>query len=165
MAPSSRAEEVAGPAPSAPAEQGSPSLAVLDTNVWLDWLVFGDPTIDAIARSVQAGRLQVVACPEMRDELAHVLGREPFCERVAREHVLDQFDRLSLTKVACSGASPLRCTDPDDQVFLDLAVAAKARWLFSRDKALLALARRARQLHALQIIAPAQLARMQASAV
>ena len=39
-------------------------------------------------------------------------------------------------------ASPaLRCADPDDQPFIDLALAAGANWLLTRDKALLALAR------------------------
>jgi predicted nucleic acid-binding protein len=40
----------------------------------------------------------------------------------------------------------MRCTDPDDQVFIDLALACKARWLLSKDRALLKLARRARAL-------------------
>jgi len=38
----------------------------------------------------------------------------------------------------------LICRDPDDQMFIDLAVEAKARWLISRDRAVLALAKRAR---------------------
>jgi predicted nucleic acid-binding protein len=40
---------------------------------------------------------------------------------------------------------PLRCKDPDDQVFIDLALHVGARWLFTKDAALLKLARRARQ--------------------
>ncbi|MFT3859256.1 MAG: PIN domain-containing protein [Aquabacterium sp.] len=39
---------------------------------------------------------------------------------------------------------PLRCKDPDDQVFIDLALHVGAAWLFSKDAALLKLARRAR---------------------
>ncbi|MBW8810763.1 MAG: PIN domain-containing protein, partial [Lysobacter sp.] len=35
-----------------------------------------------------------------------------------------------------------RCADPDDQKFLELALAANARWLLSRDHALLVLGRR-----------------------
>ena len=38
----------------------------------------------------------------------------------------------------------LVCRDPDDQKFIDLALARNARWLISRDKALLALAKRAK---------------------
>ncbi|WP_369293093.1 PIN domain-containing protein [Klebsiella variicola] len=36
------------------------------------------------------------------------------------------------------------CRDQDDQKFIDLALDARARWLVSRDKAVLALAKRAR---------------------
>ncbi|MBN8487205.1 MAG: PIN domain-containing protein, partial [Burkholderiales bacterium] len=49
----------------------------------------------------------------------------------------------------------LRCTDPDDQKFIDFALACGARWLVSRDKAVLKLRRRALALHGLQIVHPA----------
>mgnify|MGYP000606137680 CR=1 FL=1 len=39
---------------------------------------------------------------------------------------------------------PLRCKDPDDQVFIDLALHVGAQWLFSKDAALLKLAKRAK---------------------
>jgi predicted nucleic acid-binding protein len=35
-----------------------------------------------------------------------------------------------------------RCADPDDQKFLELAFASRARWLLSKDKELLKLDRR-----------------------
>lgn len=44
------------------------------------------------------------------------------------------------------GTWRLTCTDADDQKFIDLAVARRVRWLFSRDKAVLRLTRRARTL-------------------
>ena len=53
--------------------------------------------------------------------------------------------------------APIRCRDPDDQKFIDLALARSAAWLFSRDKALLALARRARS-RGVTICPPAALA-------
>jgi hypothetical protein len=40
-------------------------------------------------------------------------------------------------------AAALSCVDPDDQGFIDLALAHRAAWLFTRDRALLDLARRA----------------------
>ena len=40
--------------------------------------------------------------------------------------------------------SRLHCSDPDDQCFIDLALAQHARWLITHDRALLRLARRAR---------------------
>ena len=38
----------------------------------------------------------------------------------------------------------LRCTDPDDQCFIDLAMSRRTPWLVTRDHALRRLARRAR---------------------
>jgi predicted nucleic acid-binding protein len=40
----------------------------------------------------------------------------------------------------------LRCTDPSDQKFVDLALSVSGTWLFSRDRAVLKLARRAAPL-------------------
>jgi predicted nucleic acid-binding protein len=51
-------------------------------------------------------------------------------------------------------ALPLRSSDPDDQVFIDLAVGQQAGWLFSRDRAILRLARRLRPL-GVQALSPA----------
>ena len=48
---------------------------------------------------------------------------------------------------------PLRCRDPDDQMFIDLALSARAQWLVTRDRALLVLARRAR-LRGVTVIRP-----------
>jgi hypothetical protein len=48
----------------------------------------------------------------------------------------------------------LPCTDPADQKFIDLAVAERAQWLLSRDKALLRLARLAGKRFALRIGTP-----------
>jgi predicted nucleic acid-binding protein len=49
----------------------------------------------------------------------------------------------------------LHCTDPDDQVFIDLALVAGARWLVTQDRALLRLARRA-ALRGVVIVPPAR---------
>lgn len=50
-------------------------------------------------------------------------------------------------------AQRLTCTDADDQKFIDLAVARRVRWLFSRDKAVLRLARRA-TAHGVTVLRP-----------
>jgi predicted nucleic acid-binding protein len=77
----------------------------------------------------------------------------------AREAATARFDAL----IQCcppwldsveGAAKPLRCSDPDDQKFLDLALRADARWLLSRDDHLLALARRARREGLFEILAP-----------
>jgi predicted nucleic acid-binding protein len=131
---------------------------VLDTNVVLAWLLFADPAVAGLAHRIEAGALRWLACARMRDELADVLGRPPFAERgTACEQALASFDRhvtLVSQDIAPAAAPGLRCADPDDQVFADLALAHGARWLYTRDKALLALAPAARR-HGVEIVAPA----------
>lgn len=141
-----------------PRPSDSPAI-VLDTNVALDWLVFADPSIADLADRIERQAWRWLACERMRDELADVLARPSFAARgVDCKQILTSFDRLSI-RVTLGVTTPpplgLKCLDPDDQVFIDLAVERKARWLFTRDKALLALARSARRL-GLGIMAPAR---------
>ncbi len=119
---------------------------VLDTNAVLDWLVFADPAMQALGAAVQAAQVQWVACPRMREELAHMAGRTSLARwKPDSERTLAVFDRYAyLAPDPATAPLSSRCTDPDDQVFIDLALAAGARWLVTRDKALLKLARRCR---------------------
>ena len=111
-------------------------------------LQLADPHRDArqfgLARTVEAGQLRWLSCPRMRDELTRTL-RYPALVRWQpdSERVLTTFDRLSQScpNPAPSAANPA-CTDTDDQVFIDLALAEGASWLVTRDRALLKLARR-----------------------
>jgi predicted nucleic acid-binding protein len=129
--------------------------AVLDTNVVLDWLLFADPAVLALAAAVMSGRVRWLATTAMRDELASVLARGLAATReVDAAALLAAWDAHAQLQAA-SPAQSLRCSDPDDQKFIDLAVAAGARWLVSRDRAVLALARRAAP-SGLTILGPAQ---------
>lgn len=128
---------------------------VIDTNVVLDWLLFDDPSVRALAAAVQACRVDWIATADMRDELAHVLERGLAAQHGVRaEAVLAAFDTRvrSVPRPQPLGAGWL-CSDPDDQKFVDLARDAGARWLLSRDRAVLKLARRARAA-GWQIITP-----------
>jgi len=119
---------------------------VLDTNTVLDWLVFQDPGVAAVATAIQGGNLRWLACAAMRDELARTLGYRSLARwKPDSERTLAMFDRYT-TLLPPPPPAPLnlRCSDPDDQVFLDLSLAHKACWLLSHDRALLRLARRAR---------------------
>ena len=140
---------------SRPAAEGSvPSRLVLDTNVWLDWLVFADPAAAPIRAAVSAGRAAVYvdeACDaELARVLAYPLGGHTLdaagqaaalaeCRRFAQ-----RVERQSLTGDAIrpSAASLPRCRDPDDQKFLELAALVQAALLITKDAALLELARR-----------------------
>jgi predicted nucleic acid-binding protein len=119
---------------------------VLDTNALFDWLLFCDPGMAALSAAIVNGRVRWVATVSRRDEFVHVLARgrlaaAPPAERVRLETAWDR--HCTECAPAPSAASRLRCTDPDDQKFLDLAIATGARWLVSRDRALLKLGRRA----------------------
>jgi len=120
---------------------------VLDTNVWLDWLVFEDPAIAPIRAAVVAGRAEVFIDLDCETELERALGYDlgkravdvsaclAECACVARriEWVVEEAERARLPA----------CRDRDDQKFLEAALAAGARFLLTRDRALLDLARRA----------------------
>lgn len=143
------------PAPSLGAVE-RPAI-VIDTQVVMDWLVFRDARVQSLIAAVTSGALRWLVAPAMRDEIRHVLGRGvaatyspdlPFIEAQFEAHAL---------AVAAAEPQPLAgrlvCRDPDDQKFIDLALASRARWLISRDKAVLALAKRAR-LRGLAIVTP-----------
>ena len=132
-------------------------LIVLDTNAVLDWLLFGDPGMQGLTSAIEQGRLRWIATAAMRGEFEHVLGRG-----LAAAHGADpaRFDltwdqHCAVYPPAPPAPAPLRCTDNDDQKFIDLALAAGARWLVSRDRAVLKLRRRAGAL-GLSIVASSQ---------
>ncbi|OUM02634.1 PIN domain-containing protein [Variovorax sp. JS1663] len=117
---------------------------VIDTNIALDLLVFDDPGCAALAAALEAGEVQWIATAAMREEFARVLGYPLVAARLARNGreagaVLAAFDRR-VQPVADAPRAPCLCADPDDQVFVDLAVAHRAR-LFSKDRALLEMRR------------------------
>jgi putative PIN family toxin of toxin-antitoxin system len=136
---------------------------VLDTNVWLDWLVFEDPDVAPLKAAVTAGRAEVFVDEASEAELARVLAY-PFgnktltveaqaaclaeCRRVARrgdsERVNGELRPLPL------------CSDPDDQKFLDLAFSCGAAFLVTRDRDLLELSRHRDPVPPFRILTPRQ---------
>jgi len=137
---------------------GRPLLRlILDTNVWLDWLVFGEPSLAPLKAAVAEGRAQILidaACEaELERVLAYDLGKHTLdaarqaaclaeCRRIAKP--LGSEPESGPACVSRFGAltpnSLPRCLDPDDQIFLDAALAARADFLVTRDRALLDLA-------------------------
>jgi uncharacterized protein len=132
-------------------------LIVLDTNAVLDWLLFADPAMQMLTTAIVQGRLRWIATAAMRSEFAHVLGRGLATERGAdpARFELPWNQHCTEHPTAPPAAAPLRCTDSDDQKFLDLALAAGAGWLVSRDRALLKLRPKAATL-GLAIVVPSQ---------
>ncbi|MEO7338245.1 MAG: PIN domain-containing protein [Caldimonas sp.] len=121
-------------------------LLVLDTNAVLDWLVFDDAAMRPLAADILAGRLRWIATPEMQRELRHVVHGGRFARWRPDLCELDAAwaRHCKLVPVPPAPAVLLRCRDIDDQMFVDLSLAVGARWLVSRDRALLDLGRRLR---------------------
>ena len=130
----------------------NPPLLVLDTNVVLDWLCFADPGCETLALAIRSRQVRWIATPAMRNEIEHVLQRGIRARRPVDSTVLEAWDKWASMTPTADGPLPadLRCTDPDDQKFIDLALRAGATALLTRDRAVLKLARRART-HGLRI--------------
>ena len=123
---------------------------VLDTNVWLDWLVFGDPSLGPLKAAVAKGRATVfidAACEaELERVLAYDLGKHSL-DAARQAACLAECRRITqpVRNGKREGCADLpRCADPGDQIFLEAALAAGADLLVTRDRALLDLARRGR---------------------
>lgn len=137
------------------AVDASAPRVVLDTNVCLDLFVFGDPRCAAIGAALRDGLVEAVTCTACEEEWRAVLCyRQLALDADTRRRASDAFDASVRRLPVTSQAHVPRCADPDDQKFLVLAACAGARWLISRDRALLALARRSLRLCGFSIIEP-----------
>ena len=121
---------------------------VLDTHVVMDWLWFEDPRVRLLGQAIEAGHLQWMATADMRSELERVLVRLSHKGKSSldKERVLTSMDRWACWVTASVPSWRFQCTDPDDQKFIDLALHGGARWLLSRDRAVLKLRARAREM-------------------
>ena len=120
-------------------------MIVIDTNVVLDLLVFNDPAVQPLRDQLANGDLRWIATRPMRDELERVLAYPQIVKslahhRVQADQVLAQFD-ASVQWCDVAPKASVTCKDPDDQRFIDLAVAHRAR-LLSKDKAILCMRKR-----------------------
>ena len=129
-----------------------PETVILDTNIILDTFVFNDPAAKPLRDRLQSGNLQWIATAPMREELERVLAYPKIVKRLEyyqlqADYVMGQFDRLVQT-VEVAAKAPIVCKDPDDQKFIDLAVAHKTLVL-SKDNAVLCMKKRLLALGAL----------------
>ncbi len=119
---------------------------VLDTNVWIDWLVYDDPAVAPLKVAHRGGELRIVVDEACLAELSAVLAYPDFDLDAPRQR--SHLAEVAHSTIRHEGQRPAgavrlpRCRDPDDQKFLLLAVDAAADWLVTRDKALLRMSRR-----------------------
>lgn len=118
---------------------------VLDTNIVLDIWVFGDAAAAPLIAGLPQGQWRWLATLPMREELVRVLAYSQIVKSLAHHQidpqaVLEQFDAHAEI-VAVAPKASVTCKDPDDQKFIDLAVAHRAT-LLSKDHAVLSMAKR-----------------------
>jgi putative PIN family toxin of toxin-antitoxin system len=123
----------------------TPQPWVIDTNIVLDLWLFEDPATVPLRAALQSGRISHLATDSMRDELERVLTYPHIVKRMARSNIqaqdiLDHFDQHHVSAEPAVKA-PCTCKDPDDQKFIDLAV-AHAVPLLSKDAAILCMKKR-----------------------
>jgi predicted nucleic acid-binding protein len=127
-----------------PLEPSLPRL-ILDTNIVLDVFVFQDAAAQPIRDGLAARSLDWIATAPMRIELERVLGYPQIVPRLAfyelsAGDVLAHFDAHARLVPVPAKAS-VTCSDADDQMFIDLAVAHRCT-LLSKDKAVTSMAKR-----------------------
>jgi uncharacterized protein len=121
---------------------------VLDTNIWLDLLVFRDAGVAAICEAHAARRVEILADAEGEAELSRALGYDfgrhtlDAARQAARLAEFRQMSVHAKSKSAGATATLPLCSDPEDQKFLETALAVRADILITKDRALLELARR-----------------------
>ena len=141
----SEAHTIADPLASPPEIAAPRQTVVIDTNIILDVFVFADAAAKPVRQALDTGKLDWIATQPMRDELARVLDYPQIVPRLAfyrlsADDVLAGFDRnVRLLDIALKAR--LNCSDPDDQKFIDLAVAEKAL-LLSKDRHVLSMSKR-----------------------
>lgn len=146
---------------------GAPAaILVLDTNVWLDLLVFRDAGVAWLCTSLRSGELRAVidafGLAELTRVLGYPLGRFAIAP-AGHAGILDACRSLACEFTAVPGVAmpPLpRCRDRHDQPFLELAQACGAHCLITKDRDLLMLTRRLRGLAGFVVATPADARRL-----
>ena len=119
-----------------------PLRVVLDTNVVLSALLFSRGRVSWLRGAMRAGTVVPVVSRVTVQELVRVLEYPKFAlSHEDREELLADF--LPFAEIF-PGSLPslehVKCRDPDDQIFLELAIAAGADAVVTGDADLLALA-------------------------
>ena len=134
---------------------------VLDNNVVLALWWFQDPQLAPLLDLVVQGRIRLVSCPLLQAELQHVMARRialapgnasPLTCQAQVQQAVHRWVAMETDPSLTAPAWP-RCTDADDQKFIDFALGLPAHALLSRDKAVLKVRKRAAAL-GLQVMTP-----------
>jgi uncharacterized protein len=138
-------------------------IFILDCNVWLDWLLFNDTSINHFKSGFEAHEFTFLGTDHMRSELLDVLGRQSVGKKFSarspfgsKEAMMAEYDRVVTPHPTPQPAPELslpQCKDKDDQMFVDLVIATKAI-LISKDRHLLAMAPKLKKQFGVQVMHP-----------
>jgi putative PIN family toxin of toxin-antitoxin system len=129
---------------------------VLDTNVVMELLHWGDPRSAALLAMIEHDRVQCLTDADCLAELRRVLAYPQFARDEAAQIALFERYAAITTSIAPGGidCDLPRCRDRDDQKFLELAARAGADLLVTRDRELLRLAHSRRHPAPFGIVTP-----------
>lgn len=133
-----------------------PLRVVLDTNVLISALVFESPSAVWLRNLWQQAGIIPVVSRETVEELMRVLSYKKFALSESDQHDLleDYLPYAETIAVPKTQARIPKCRDPNDEMFLRLAYAAKVHAIVTGDDDLLALAGESR----IPILSPSELA-------
>jgi putative PIN family toxin of toxin-antitoxin system len=143
-----------------------PLRLVLDTNVWLDWLVFDDAGVAPLKAAIAGAQAEIFIDDACAAELAAVLAyplRKQILAADAQAACLAECRRMARNVPTPAGAESLDsaalpvCRDADDQKFLELARACRADFLVTKDLLLLELDGRKARRAPFRIVTPEQI--------
>jgi putative PIN family toxin of toxin-antitoxin system len=112
---------------------------VLDTNVVASAMLWGG-TPRLLLLAARDWRIEIFTSTPMLAELADILGRSKFARKIAASQLsVDQLAQgyAQLASVVRPAATPRIAPDPDDDVVIGTALAARAEMIVTGDKPLL----------------------------
>lgn len=115
---------------------------VLDTNVVVSALLWGGPP-QRLLQAARENRVTLFTSMPLLAELTDILGRRKFEKKIEAstlsiDQIVDRYGELTsiVRPMPLSGIAP----DPDDDVVIGTALAAKAGWIVTGDQPLLSVA-------------------------
>jgi putative PIN family toxin of toxin-antitoxin system len=118
-----------------------PPAVVLDTNVVLSALIFSDGRLAALREAWNLGRCRPLASQATISDLIRALAYPKFqlSRDEQRELLRDYLPSCTTVRMPDKPVKVPACRDPRDRPFLELALVAKADYLVTGDKDILAL--------------------------
>jgi hypothetical protein len=121
---------------------------IIDTNILLDIVFFEDPHVEDLKKAIEEGEIEAWYCNLIWNEFLDVLRRPTFYENEQTfQRMIETAEKYFLFEDRDIPRTPFKCRDPDDQIFIDLAVLKAPSWLISRDLEVLKLSKKLQLVH------------------